>query len=117
MPYMNQCSSYLQEINIFSIIVRLGMSLIVGGILGTEHAKSMEVYLEHNSQFSLRKLSDFACENYFVLYDMQRGKVKTLEEEFGTLIFTVGTSQKFNHSDVLEKIYTLEGIEYIREIS
>lgn len=36
MPYMNQCSSYLQEINIFSIIVRLGMSLIVGGILGTE---------------------------------------------------------------------------------
>ncbi|MFW6676046.1 MgtC/SapB family protein [Lacrimispora sp. AGF001] len=233
MPYINQCSSYLQEINIFSIIVRLGMSLIVGGILGTErglrnrpagfmtyvlvcigstmvmltnqyiavtnpgtdptrlaaqvvsgigflgagtiivtrndeirglttaaglwlaaglgiaigtgfysgavigmffsvfalivlkkvdiyikqHAKSMEVYLEHNSQFSLRKLSDFACEHHFVLYDMQRGKVKTLEEEFGTLIFTVGTSQKFNHSDVLEKIYTLDGIEYVREIS
>lgn len=190
---MNRCSSYLQEINIFSIVVRLGMSLLVGGILGTEqglrnrpagfmtyvlvcigstmvmltnqyiavtnpgtdptrlaaqvvsgigflgagmffsvfalivlkkvdvyikqHAKSMEVYLEHNSQFSLRKLSDFACENHFVLYDMQRGKVKTLEEEFGTLIFTVGTSQKFNHSDVLEKIYTLEGIEYVREIS
>ena len=95
MPYMNQCSSYLQEINIFSIIVRLGMSLIVGGILGTERG----------------------LRNRPALYDMQRGKVKTLEEEFGTLIFTVGTSQKFNHSDVLEKIYTLEGIEYVREIS
>lgn len=33
---MNRCSSYLQEINIFSIVVRLGMSLLVGGILGTE---------------------------------------------------------------------------------
>lgn len=67
MPYMNQCSSYLQEINIFSIIVRLGMSLIVGGILGTE-----------------------------------RG-LRNRPAGFMTY--------------VLEKIYTLEGIEYVREIS
>lgn len=73
--------------------------------------------MEHNSEFSLRKLSGFANDNHFVMYDMRRGKVKTLDEEYGTLIFTVGTSQKFNHSDVLEKIYTLEGIEYVREIS
>jgi hypothetical protein len=39
---------------------------------------------------------------------LQEIKAKTLEEEFGTLIFTVGTSQKFNH---------FKGIEYVREIS
>lgn len=116
MPYMNQCSSYLQEINIFSIIVRLGMSLIVGGILGTERGLR-----NRPAGFMTDVLvcigSTMVIRNHFVLYDMQRGKVKTLEEEFGTLIFTVGTSQKFNSSDVLEKIYTLGGVEYVREIS
>lgn len=100
---------------LFSVFALVALKKI--DIYIKQHAKSMEVYLEHDFGFSLRKLSEYAEKNHLDIFDIQRGKVKTLDKEFGTLIFTVGTSQKFNHSDVLQKIYELEGVAYVREIS
>ena len=100
---------------LFSVFALVALKKI--DIYIKQHAKSMEVYLEHDFGFSLRKLSEYAEKSQLDIFDIQRGKVKTLDKEFGTLIFTVGTSQKFNHSDVLQKIYELEGVAYVREIS
>lgn len=81
-----------------------------------QHAKSMEVYLEYNSDFSLRKLSKYAQEHQFVLFDMQRGKIKTLNGEMGTLVFSMKLTQKLNHAEALDGLYALEGVEYLKEI-
>ena len=82
-----------------------------------QHAKSMEIYLEYNMDFSLRRLSEYAQAHDFVLFDMQRGKIKTLNGEMGTLIFSVEFAQKLNHTEVLDRLYLLEGVEYLKEIA
>lgn len=82
-----------------------------------QHAKSMEIYLEYNSSFSLRNLSEFAKANGFELFEMQRSRVKTLKEELGTLIFSIELAKKIHHDEVLESLYELDGVEYIREIA
>lgn len=82
-----------------------------------QHAKRMEIYMEYNLSFSLRELSAFAETHNFELSDVQRGKVKTLKKELGTLVFFVEFPQKRNHNQVLELLYTMEGVEYLRELS
>lgn len=82
-----------------------------------QHAKTMDIYLEYNSSFSLRRLSEYTQEQHFELFDMQRGNVKTLNQELGTLIFSIGLAQKLNHNDILDNLYALDGVEYIREIA
>ena len=178
--------SLLHEVNLFSIMIRISMALLMGGILGAErglrnrpagfmtyvlvcmgaamirltnlwlaaglglaigigfysgaivgflfsifaliilkkidvyikqHAKSMEVYLEYNSTFSLRNLSEYAQEQHFVLFDMQRGKIKTLNGEMGTLVFSIELTQNPNHAEALNGLYSLEGVEYLKEIA
>lgn len=82
-----------------------------------QHAKRMEIYMEYNIEFSLRELSQFAEENGFELSDVQRGRVKTLKKELGTLVFFLEFPQKKNHNKVLESLYTMDGVEYVRELS
>lgn len=82
-----------------------------------QHAKSMEVYLEYNAEFSLRKLSEYALEHHFEIYEIQRGKIKTLSGEMGTLVFSIDLVQKLNHTEVLDGLYQLPGVEYLREIA
>lgn len=153
--------------DLFSIVIRIGMTLFIGGVLGAErglttaaglwlaagfglalgvgycsgaligfafslfalvnlkrvdiyikqHARTMEVYLEYNSTFSLRNLSEYAQEHHFVLFDMQRGKIKTLNGEMGTLVFSVELTQNPNHAEALNGLYSLEGVEYLKEIA
>lgn len=82
-----------------------------------QHARSMEIYIEYNSAFSLRHLSKHTQNQGFEMYEMRRGKVKTLEEDFGTLIFTLDLSKQRNHQEILERFYEIEGIEYVKEIA
>lgn len=82
-----------------------------------QHAKSIEVYLEYNAEFSLRKLSEYALEHHFEIYEIQRGKIKTLSGEMGTLVFSIDLVQKLNHTEVLDGLYQLPGVEYLREIA
>lgn len=98
--------------SIFALIILKKIDVYI-----KQHAKSMEVYLEYNSAFSLRKLSEYAQEHSFVLFDMQRGKIKTLSGEMGTLIFSIELTQKVNHAVALDSLYSLEGVEYLKEIS
>ena len=77
----------------------------------------MEVYLEYNAKFSLRKLSEYALEHHFEIYEIQRGKIKTLSGEMGTLVFSIDLVQKLNHTEVLDGLYQLPGVEYLREIA
>lgn len=152
--------------DLFSIVIRIGMALLVGGALGAErglttaaglwlaaglglalgvgfysgaligfafslfalvnlkqvdvyikqHARTMEVYLEYNSTFSFRKFSEYTQAQKFDLFEMQRGRVKTLDKELGTLVFSIDLIKKLNHAEVLDGFYTLDGIEYLREI-
>ena len=81
------------------------------------HAKSMEIYLEYGKQFSLRQLTQFMMEHEFDLFDMQRGRVKTLGAELGTLVFSIALPKGTNHKAVLREMYTLDGVEYIKEIA
>lgn len=98
--------------SIFTLIILKKIDVYI-----KQHAKSMEVYLEYNSDFSLRKLLEYAQEHSFVLFNMQRGKIKTLSGEMGTLVFSIELTQKLNHTDALDSLYSLEGVEYLKEIA
>lgn len=82
-----------------------------------QHALRMEIYIEYSSSFSLRQLSEYMENQGYEIFEMQRGKVKTLEEELGTLIFSLDLSKKTNHQEVLENFYKIEGVEYVKEIA
>lgn len=98
--------------SIFALIILKKIDVYI-----KQHAKSMEVYLEYNSTFSLRNLSEYAQEQHFVLFDMQRGKIKTLNGEMGTLVFSIELTQNPNHAEALNGLYSLEGVEYLKEIA
>lgn len=82
-----------------------------------QHARSMEIYLEYSVAFSMRTLFQFTEKEGYELFDMQRGKVNILNEDLGTLVFSLDLVKKINHQEVLESLYSLEGVEYIREIA
>lgn len=82
-----------------------------------QHARSMEIYMEHNSSFSLRSLFRYTESQSFDLYEMQRGRIKGLDKEFGTLIFSIDLTRQINHQQILDEFYELEGVEYVKEIA
>lgn len=82
-----------------------------------QHSRIMEIYIEYNSFFSLRNLSRYIEKQGFDMYDMQRGKVKMLDKEMGTLTFSLDLFCQRNHQEILDKFYELEGVEYVKEIA
>lgn len=82
-----------------------------------QHATNMEIYLEYDSSFSMRNLSRFAQENGYELFDVQRGKMKILKEELGTLVFSLDLTKKTNHQEVINALYSIKGVEYVKEIA
>ena len=100
---------------LFSVFVLIALKKF--DIYIKQHARSMEIYIEYNAAFSLRQLLKYTEGQGFEMYEMQRGKVKTLDEEFGTLTFSLDLSKKRNHQEIMEGLYELEGIEYIKEIA
>lgn len=99
---------------LFSVFVLIALKKF--DIYIKQHARSMEIYMEYNSAFSLRQLLKYTENEGFEMYEMQRGKVKTLDGEFGTLTFSLDLSKKIKHQDILGGFYELDGIEYIKEI-
>jgi putative Mg2+ transporter-C (MgtC) family protein len=81
------------------------------------HAKTMEIYLEYNEEFSMQNLSLYTDRSHFEIFDMEAGKIKTLNGEFGTLTFDVNFHQKVNHIKIIEEIRQLPGILYVREVA
>lgn len=100
---------------LFSVFALISLKRI--DVYIKQHARSMEIYIEYNTAFSLRRLSKHTESQGFEIYEMQRGKVKTLDEEFGTLTFSLDLSRKRNHQEILEELYEIEGIEYVKEIA
>lgn len=82
-----------------------------------KHARSMEIYLEYNSSFSMRSLSQFTEQRGYDLFDMERGRIKTLKKELGTLVFSIDLTKKTNHQEVVHLLYSIEGVEYVQEIA
>jgi putative Mg2+ transporter-C (MgtC) family protein len=82
-----------------------------------QHARSMELYLEYDEQFSLNDLFELTEENQFTMCDIEMGRKKTLNSEFGTISFTLGFKRQRNHLKVMEQIKGIEGIINVREIS
>ena len=76
----------------------------------------MEIYMEYTEPFSLQTLHSYLKEQEFEIYEMKRGKAKTLEEEFGTLTFSIRLPKKLNHQEV-NSFYNIEGVDYIEEIA
>jgi len=81
------------------------------------HAKTMEIYLEYNEEFSMQNLSLYTEQSRFEIFDMEAGKIKTLNGEFGTLTFDVNFHHKVNHIKIIEEIRQLPGILYVREVA
>ncbi|HBD00418.1 MAG TPA: magnesium transporter MgtC [Lachnoclostridium sp.] len=81
------------------------------------HAKTMEIYLEYNEEFSMQNLSLYTEQSHFEIFDMEAGKIKTLTGEFGTLTFDVNFHHKVNHIKIIEEIRQLPGILYVREVA
>lgn len=98
--------------SIFTLIVLKKLEIYI-----KQHAKNMEIYIEYNSDFSLRNLSKHSEKYGFEISEMQRGKIKTLDEEVGTLVFSIYLLKNENHQEILDKFYTLQGVEYVKEIA
>ncbi len=81
------------------------------------HAKTMEIYLEYNEEFSMQNLSLYTEQSHFEIFDMEAGKIETLNGEFGTLTFDVNFHHKVNHIKIIEEIRQLPGILYVREVA
>lgn len=82
-----------------------------------EHAKMMEIYLEYCEEFSMKNLTVYVDENGYKIYDIEFGRLKTINKEYGTLSFMIDFKQKENHKQIIEEIRGLEGVAYIREIA
>lgn len=120
--------SLLHEVNFLSILIRISMALLMGGVLGAERGlrnrpAGFMTYVLVCMGASIIMLTNqyiftaYAQEHSFVLFDMQRGKIKTLSGEMGTLIFSIELTQKVNHAVALDSLYSLEGVEYLKELS
>ena len=81
------------------------------------HAKTMEIYLEYNEEFSMQNLSLYADRSCYEVFDLEFGKLKTINGEFGTLTFEVNFRHKVNHIKIIEEIGHLPGILYVREVA
>lgn len=82
-----------------------------------KHARSMEIYLEYSMAFSMRNLSQFTEKYGYELFDMQRGKIKTLQEDMGTVVFSIDLSKNTDHQKIINDLYSIEGVEYVQEIA
>ena len=81
------------------------------------HAKVIEIYLEYNTDFLLKNLTEYLDKEKYELFDLEIGRVKTLNEEFGSMKFMLDLKRKVNHTDVMEEINKITGITNIREVA
>jgi len=81
-----------------------------------EHAKNLEVFLEYDDDFSINNLKAYLKDQNFTVYDIDRGRNLTLDGEKGTLHFFITLKRLRKHSEILQELEKLEGIENVREI-
>lgn len=81
------------------------------------HAKVIEIYLEYNREFLMKKLLDYFEEQQYEIFDIEIGKIKTLEGELGTLNFMLGLKQKVNHGILISQLEKISGITNVREVA
>ena len=65
----------------------------------------------------MKQLLDFFKEQNYELYDMEIGKIKTLEGELGNLNFMLDLKQKVDHGVLLSQIEKIPGITNVRAVS
>lgn len=81
------------------------------------HARVIEIYLEYNREFLMKKLLDYLEEQQYELFDMEIGKIKTLDGELGNLNFMLDLKQKVNHGILISQIEEIPGITNVREVA
>lgn len=81
------------------------------------HARVIEIYLEYNREFLMKKLFDYFEEQQYELFDMEIGKIKTLDGELGNLNFMLDLKQKVNHGILISQIEEIPGITNVREVA
>lgn len=77
----------------------------------------MEIYIEHNIEFSLHNLVDYIEKRGFGMFEMQRSEIKTLDKDLGVLILSLDLVEKVNHQEVLNYLNETEGTEYAEEVA
>lgn len=82
-----------------------------------EHARVMELYIEYDEEFSMKTLSEEIDDKGYKLMELEFGRLKTINKEFGTLSCSIYSSKKFDHNSIITNIKNIAGICYIREIS
>ena len=65
----------------------------------------------------LKNLLDYFEEQKYELFDMEIGKIKTLEGELGNLSFMLDLKQKVNHGILISRIEEIQGITNVREVA
>lgn len=81
------------------------------------HARVIEIYLEYNQEFLTKKLLDYFEEQQYELFDMEIGKIKTLDGELGNLNFMLDLKQKVNHGILISQLEEIPGITNVREVA
>jgi len=81
------------------------------------HAKTMEIYIEYDEAFSMQSLTNYSDNNGYEIFDIEVGRLKTINGEYGTMSFVIDFRQKVNHSLITNQIKQLSGVSYIREIA
>lgn len=65
----------------------------------------------------MQSLSDYSDNNGYEIFDIEVGRLKTINGEYGTLSFVIDFNQQVRHSTVTGQIKQLYGVSYIREIA
>ncbi|MDD2958800.1 MAG: MgtC/SapB family protein [Lachnospiraceae bacterium] len=81
-----------------------------------QHAKSMEIYLEYEHCFLMKNLMDLIEKNQYYIFDIEMGRIRTLDQEYGTLNFHLDLKWKENHEAIIDHIRDIPGIANVREV-
>ena len=108
----------------FYIGATIGLLFIMTALVGLrkmdnyikQHARTMEIYIEYSSNFSLDTLLDFAQKREYFLFDMEIGRIKALKGDYGTITFSINLKMKEIHGEVIEEFRRIPGVVNIREI-
>jgi len=82
-----------------------------------EHARMMEIFIEYNEEFSVKTLLEYARNCNYEITDMEFGKLKTIDREYGTLSLVMHFKRQVDHNNVISVIKEFKGVNFIREIA
>ena len=80
------------------------------------HARSMDLYMEFDSNVRFSDFVDFAKDRGIDISDVQMQKSKNRKESFLSILFTAELTRSAKHGEILEMLHNAPGVGYLEEL-